>query len=161
TLQINRGSIVNFIERVLTTDKFADLVQAILNPGSAVALASEHATPRKSSLARGYSGTQLFNTFGSSSEVGEPNHCGIPGGASQWFAYQAEADGQLIVNTDGSSFDTVLAVYTGSGADFESLLPVTCDNNSGLDGRNSSVVFTATRGVVYYIAIDGVNGATG
>lgn len=45
------------------------------------------------SVARGYTGTQVFSTYGATSEPGEPVHCGVGGGASQWFAYQAEADG--------------------------------------------------------------------
>ncbi|MBM3823990.1 MAG: hypothetical protein FJ404_14085 [Verrucomicrobia bacterium] len=112
-------------------------------------------------VARGYSGSQVFNSFGSTTEANEPNHCGVIGGASQWFTYQAEADGSLLVSTGGSEFDTVLAVYTGSGADFESLTLVACDDNSGPNGATSLVRFTATAGTVYYIAVDGIGGAAG
>src|SRR5438093_11573760 len=112
-------------------------------------------------LARGYRGTQLFSTVGSTKDPGEPNHCGEAGGASEWYSYQAPASGVWFLDTEGSDFDTVLAVYTGPGTDFQSLIPVACDNNSGSDGRTSKVIFQATKDTVYYIAVDGVRGAVG
>src|SRR5205814_1409225 len=112
-------------------------------------------------LARGYRGTQIFSTVGSTKDPGEPNHCGEPGGASEWYAYQPPASGRLVIDTEGSDFDTVLAVYTGPGTDFQSLVPVACDNNSGSDGRTSKVIFQATKDTVYYIAVDGVRAAVG
>src|SRR5207248_8464273 len=78
-----------------------------------------------------------------------------------WYAYRAAADGILTIDTDGSDFDTVLAVYTGPGTDFDSLVPVACDNDSGLDDKDSKVSFAAKGGTVYFIAVDGVDGATG
>jgi hypothetical protein len=81
----------------------------------------------------------------------------VAGGASEWFAEQAETNGTMYIDTDGSSFDTVLAVYTGPGDDFSTLVSVACDNNSGLDGRDSRVSFPATTGTIYWIAVDGVN----
>lgn len=110
--------------------------------------------------ARGYSGTQIFNSFGSTTEEREPNHCGVIGGASQWFTYQAEADGLLLVSTEGSSFDTVLAVYTGTGTDLQSLKLEACDNDSGV-ARASRVQLNVKAGTLYFVAVDGVNGATG
>ena len=111
--------------------------------------------------ARGYRGTQVFSTVGATKDPGEPNHCGETGGASEWYAYQPPASGLLTLDTEGSTFDTVLAVYTGPGTDFESLVSVACDNNSGSDGKTSKVVFHATKDTVYYIAVDGVGGASG
>jgi hypothetical protein len=109
------------------------------------------------SIAHGYSGTQIFSTIGSTKEIGEPNHCDVPGGASEWFAYQADFNGMLYIDTDGSNFDTVLAVYTGPGDDFATLVSAACDNNSGLDGKDSRVSFLANAGTIYWIAVDGVN----
>jgi hypothetical protein len=98
---------------------------------------------------------------GSSKDPGEPDHCGEPGGASEWYAYQPPDDGLLILDTDGSDFDTVLAAYTGPGTDFATLVPVACDNDSGPDGQTSRTVFPVTKDTVYYIAVDGVGGASG
>lgn len=113
------------------------------------------------SLARGYVGTQIFSTYGAGKEPGEPNHCGVAGGASCWFLYQAPRTGTMLIDTEGSTFDTVLAVYTGSGTDFAGLASVACDNNSGSNGKWSRVTFTANQATTYYIAVDGVQGATG
>jgi hypothetical protein len=115
----------------------------------------------KAAVSRGFTNTQIFNTFGSTTESGEPNHCDVVGGASQWFPFIPENDGQTVVDTNGSDFDTVLAVYTSTTADFSDLLLVGCDNNSGTDGLDSSLIFQATVGATYFIAVDGVDGATG
>jgi len=74
---------------------------------------------------------------------------------------QAAANGTMHVSTDGSSFDTILSAYTGPGYSIASLVNVTCDNNSGLDGLDSRMTFTATSNTIYYMAVDGVGGATG
>ncbi|MDA1274719.1 MAG: immunoglobulin domain-containing protein [Verrucomicrobia bacterium] len=113
------------------------------------------------SVARGFSGSQVFNTFGASKEQGEPNHCDEVGGASQWFTYVAPETGVVRVSTEGSNFDTVLAIYTGPGTSFASLVLVGCDNNSGSDGKTSAVNLRVTKDTQYFVAVDGVGGATG
>ncbi len=152
-----------FYQDVLIADKFIDMVSSgrplRLDPPVAGRFPITGVSP--SGPSRGYSGSQVFSTVGSLKEPGEPDHCGVPGGASQWFAFQAETDGVLALNTDGSTFDTVLAVYTGPDADFASLTPLVCDNDSGTNGQTSSLHFTTTIGTIYYVAVDGVNGAGG
>jgi hypothetical protein len=118
---------------------------------------SDRQGPRPKTVARGFSGTQVFTTAGSTKEIGEPNHCGIAGGASEWYAIQAEADGTLCLSTEGSNFDTVLAVYTGPGDQYATLVSTACDNNSGADGQDSRVSFAATANTIYWVAIDGAN----
>ncbi len=119
------------------------------------------ARPGIQSTARGYTGTHIFSTYGSSSQAGEPNHCDHPGGASEWVGYEAPEGGLLVLDTAGSNFDTILAVYTGSGSSFESLQPVACDDNGGSDGETSRVTFNVEAGTTYFIAIDGMNGQWG
>jgi hypothetical protein len=65
----------------------------------------------------------------------------------------------LYLNTDGSSYDTVMAVFKRSvtGA----LQQTACDNNSGLDHLDSSLSVSVKAGVTNFIVIDGVNSATG
>jgi hypothetical protein len=111
--------------------------------------------------ARGYTGTQVFSTVGGDKDEGEPNHCGEPGGASSWFFYKAPRSGVMIVDTKGSSFDTVLAVYIGPGTDFASLTNVACNNDNSAGESWSRVVFDVVAGTMYYIAVDGVGGASG
>jgi len=111
--------------------------------------------------ASGFRGTQVFSSIGATTEVGEPNLCGIIGGASQWFTYQAPASGALVVTTEGSNFDTVLGVFTGPGDSFESLQLLACDNNSGADGKTSRAKLNVVKGQTYFIGVDGVDGASG
>lgn len=110
----------------------------------------------------GYSGSQVFQSS-PGKDPGEPNACGVVGGSSYWLSYTAPANGVLTLNTDGSSFDTVMAVYidNGSNQGYSSLVSVACDNNSGSNGLTSKVMFNVTGNQVYYIQIDGVNGAYG
>ncbi|PYJ80629.1 MAG: hypothetical protein DME22_23770, partial [Verrucomicrobia bacterium] len=55
--------------------------------------------------------------------------------------------------------DTTLAAYTGTSV--SSLTLVASDDNSGGGGGTSKIVFTATSGTTYRIAVDGFNGAQG
>ncbi|MBI3415322.1 MAG: immunoglobulin domain-containing protein [Verrucomicrobia bacterium] len=114
-------------------------------------------------VTRGLNGTQIFNTSFATSDPGEPAHCGISGGASYWFAYIPPSGGTLALNTDGSSMDTVLAVYTYDPPllGYQSLIPITCDNNSGANSLTSKLQFTADPTRTYLVVVDGVGGARG
>ncbi|MCX6895982.1 MAG: immunoglobulin domain-containing protein [Verrucomicrobia bacterium] len=109
--------------------------------------------------AAGYSGSQLFSTFGAVKEPGEPNHCGEAGGASYWYSYQPPVNGTLTVDAV-AAFNNILAIYTGSVTDFLSLASVACSSTNNAAGRETAV-FAATGGTVYYIVSDGVGGASG
>ncbi len=114
-------------------------------------------------VTRGYNGTQIFHTIYAGRDPGEPLHCGIAGGASYWYSYIPPADGVASMDTDGSDFDTVLAVYTFDPPllGYPGLQPVVCDNDSGANGRTSRLQFTAAFGRTYLVVIDGVGGAKG
>ena len=162
SLQINGAG--GLTAEVLSSDKLADAVRIDrpLRLGRAgAALARAKMSLASPPISRGYAGTHLFSTFGAISEPGEPLHCGVAGGSSYWFALAAEEAGEIRLDTEGSGFDTVLAVYTADGPSFADLRPVACDNNSGSDGQDSKLTFLAEASVIYFIAIDGVNGARG
>jgi hypothetical protein len=163
SLQFSMVGPNNDVLPLFSRDKFGDIVLrpqqfAGFAPASAMSPAMAMAGPPP---VHGYAGTHLFSTFGAIKEEGEPDHCGIPGGASYWFSYVPPASGQLFLNTDGSSYDTVLAVYTATGTAYSNLVEMACDNNSGTNGLTSSLNFPAAAGVTYYIAVDGVGAATG
>ncbi|MDA1273734.1 MAG: immunoglobulin domain-containing protein [Verrucomicrobia bacterium] len=109
--------------------------------------------------AGGSAATLAFSTVGSGKEAGEPNHCEEAGGTSRWIKYAATQSGVVRFSTEGSAFDTVLAVYRG--VEFASLTLEGCDNNSGSDGKSSVVNVAVTAGRTYYVAVDGVGGAAG
>lgn len=77
------------------------------------------------------------------------------------MGYQPPEDGVLTLDTDGSNFDTILAVYVGDGSSFDSLQSVACDDNSGSNGKTSKVVFNVRANATYFIAVDGANGQSG
>lgn len=80
------------------------------------------------------------------------------GGPSIWWQWMAPDDGAVTIDTEGSDFDTLLAIYTGS--DLNGLEFVVADNNFG-SGETSGVSFLAVAGQTYRIAVDGVDGAMG
>jgi len=106
----------------------------------------------------GTSGQTTGSNVGATKESGEPSHAGNSGGASVWWKWTAPASGQATINTNGSSFDTLLGVYTGSSVG--GLTLVASDDDGG-DGTQSLVTFNAISGITYRIVVDGFNGATG
>jgi len=112
---------------------------------------------------RGYSVSQVFSTVGATKEPGEPAHCGQAGGASEWFVYTAPTNGTLDVNTTGSSFNTILAIYTGPGTNFASLIPQACGfvTNYQTQGQPNVVIPGVVKGTRFFIAVDGYQGASG
>ncbi len=106
----------------------------------------------------GAAGTVTASNVGASREASEPEHAGERGRSSLWYSWTPASDCQVIIDTYGSDFDTLLGVYTGTS--FGSLEYVTDDNDSG--GRlQSKAVFSAQAGTAYKIAIDGNRGQTG
>ena len=87
--------------------------------------------------------------------------CGVIGGASDWISFVAETTGTLFLNTDGSSYDTVMAVFRRSATNASVLELLACDNNSGTNGITSSLSLQVEVGKTNYILVDGVNGASG
>jgi hypothetical protein len=111
----------------------------------------------------GFTLSQSFNTTGATKEEGEPNHAGQPGGASYWYSYTAPAGSLVQFDTKGSSFNTILAVYTGPGDSFQTLVNVGAayTTNYLQQGQPIVLVSNLTAVTKYYIAIDGYLGASG
>ena len=109
-----------------------------------------------------FSGATVYSTTGAAKDPGEPNHAGTTGGASAWTTFTPDESGTAKINTDKSNFNTVLAIYqVGSGTGWDAITEVASDNDSGDDGQDSEVVFSAEKGVTYLVAVDGVGGETG
>lgn len=100
------------------------------------------------------------NSVGATRESGEPFHAGNPGGASIWWSWTAPASDPVTISTAGSSFDTILGVYTGSSV--SALTTVASNDDDPVSGALSSkTVFTAVSNQTYQIAVDGFDGASG
>ena len=161
-VQINSEGQTNALAR----NKLEDAADSGLTPGGGSGLASGAKKSVRASLgggvARGYNGYQIFNTTFATRDPLEPMHCGVAGGPTYWFSYQPPANGTLHLDTVGSSYDTLLAVYTYDPplTGYAGLIPVACDNNSGGNGT-SSLNFEAASTRAYFIVVDGVNNARG
>jgi hypothetical protein len=90
-------------------------------------------------------------------QTGEPQPCGGIGG-TVWYTLTAPQAGVVRVSTAGSTFDTVLAAYTGNAVNALSLLE--CNDDTGAAGP-SVVQFNASAGAVYRIQAGGYFGVTG
>jgi len=102
--------------------------------------------------------TAAGSNVGAGAELGEPAGEGTNGAInSVWWKWTAEASGSVEVNTIGSDFDTLLAVYTGSAVDGLALVGA---NDDAFDGQ-SQLVFEAVAGTTYFFAVDGFADATG
>lgn len=108
----------------------------------------------------GRSGSQSDNNSAASKEPGEPDHAGNAAGHSLWYCWTAPTNLPVTFDTVGSSFDTVLAVYTGDTLDNLTLV-ASNDDIAGATNRMSRVTFTPTTGVTYRVAVDGFGGAGG
>ena len=104
----------------------------------------------------GTSATVTGTNVNATKETGEPNHAGFTGGKSVWWTWTAPNSGAVQIDTIGSSFDTILGVYTGSGV---SALTYVAGDDGG--GGASKVSFNAVAGITYQIAVDGYGGASG
>lgn len=103
------------------------------------------------------SGATTGTNLNASKEKGEPNHYSS-GGKSVWWSWTAPASSTVRIDTNGSSFDTLLAVYTGTS--LTQLTKIAEDDDSG-NGSQSQVIFDCVAGTTYQIAVDGYSGASG
>ena len=103
------------------------------------------------------------NSARAGSEPSEPAILADPAEHSAWYRWTAPQSGPARIDTCGSDFDTLLAVYTGSTIAGLAEVASNDDDTSlpACDGDDSLVSFTATEGVTYRIAVDGKAGASG
>jgi hypothetical protein len=91
-------------------------------------------------------------------QQGAPLPDGLPGGNSIWFSWRPAFTGTVSLTTQGSDFDTVMAVYTGT--ELSNLKAVAADDDSG-GYLTSLVTFNVKSNTEYQIAVDGFQGASG
>ena len=107
-------------------------------------------------LISGGSGTVSGTSLGATRQTGEPAPFSSTGG-SVWYRWVAPtANMTTTFNTEGSAYDTVLGIYTGSAVN--ALSSVASDDDSGT-GSLSSAGFNGTVGTTYYIQVSGFDPA--
>jgi outer membrane protein assembly factor BamB len=92
------------------------------------------------------------NNAGATLEAGEPAIAGIPGGASLWWEWTPAQGGLVTASTLGSTYPTLLAVYTGGS--LATLKPVAASST----GQAS---FAVQAGTKYELTVQGQGGASG
>jgi len=92
-------------------------------------------------------------------QSGERGAAGQRGVHSVWFQFRAKSNGFLTLDTLGSSFNTVLGVYTGTS--LGSLHQVGSNDDARGGFRYSRVVVSAVSGKTYWVKVDGKAGAQG
>ncbi len=106
--------------------------------------------------------TPVFATnFLATVEANEPRHAGKTGGHSVWWKWVAPVNGEVIFSTANSTFNTLLAVYTGNSFSNLTVVAQNDDADSGNGVLTSKVKFLVTAGTEYKIAVDGKNGDNG
>lgn len=113
------------------------------------------------SAARSLSGTSGNATgwnYNATAETGEPLHAGIVGGRSVWWQWTAPATGTLALDTNGSDFDTLLGLYSGTAV---SALTAIASNDNATGKTSSALSAHVVQGTTYHIAVDGKAGASG
>ena len=142
-----------------TNSGHAILAKVAIRPGG---LGGGTIAPRLG-VVRGYNGSQVFNTTFATTDPSEPPHCGVTGGASYWLQYSPPTNGTMTLDTIGSSYDTVMEVYTYNGTltSYTNLISIACDNDSVSSNGPSRVMFQAVKARPYIIVVDGVNAARG
>jgi hypothetical protein len=93
-------------------------------------------------------------------EPREPDHADGRTIASVWYRWTAPANRTIQVETCGSDFDTVVAVYA-DGPGFDGLRSISSDDNGCRGSAGSLVRFRAVGGSAYHIAVAGYRRARG
>jgi hypothetical protein len=99
------------------------------------------------------------SNIGATVQTGEPRHAGVRGGKSVWWSWTAPSTGTFTLATTGSSFDTTLAIYTGSVVN--KLAEIGSNNDQSSTLRTSKVIISVVAGTTYRIAVDGNSAAAG
>jgi M6 family metalloprotease-like protein len=109
-------------------------------------------------------GQQNVITSGATTQAGEPTSFSCGGtsltiGRTAWYTITPVAMSQITLNTSGSDFDTVLAVYTGDSVN--GLSAVACNDDVSGGGLSSQVQFTGQAGVSYRVQLGGYDSDSG
>jgi hypothetical protein len=111
----------------------------------------------------GFSCSQVFTTTGNVDEPGEPLVCNQNGAHPSWYVYVTPSAGSLLIDTVGSTFNTILGVFVGPGTGFATLTNIGCGytTNYTNNGQPSVYLPNLPAGRTNYIVIEGENAAVG
>lgn len=99
------------------------------------------------------------SNVGATAEPNEPPHAGWLARNTLWWKYTPSESALVRVDTEGSNFDTNLAIYTGSS--IGDLTLVGSNDNAFSDSLTSSVEFQAVANTDYYVVAGSSDGKSG
>jgi serralysin len=87
-------------------------------------------------------------------QPGEPQHLNgtVLDFQSVWYKWKSPVTDTVVVDTIGSDYDSILAVYRGRRVG--ALTRIAADDDGGPGDLSSRLTFEARRGVTYRIAVD-------
>ncbi len=154
-LQINSEGETNTLAR----DKLFDALESGLHGSDdttrSAAVGTGRVAAAATGVARGYNGSQIFDASFATSDPNEPLHCGISRNFTYWLAYEPPTNGVVTLDTIGSTYDTVLAVYSYQAplTSYADLVSVACDNDSVAPGGAARLNFDAIKGRQYAFVV--------
>jgi hypothetical protein len=101
----------------------------------------------------------LDKNASATTEALEPTITGDIVSRSVWYSWTAPFTGPVTIDTAGSSFDTLLGVFTGTA--LGALTSIAENDDSGVGAYTSKVSFNSIGGIPYVILVGGYNGAGG
>ncbi|NJN36753.1 MAG: hypothetical protein HC794_06440 [Nitrospiraceae bacterium] len=78
---------------------------------------------------------------------------------SVWFTFTPATSASYLITTAGSTYDTVLAVYTGAAVN--ALTQIACNDDASALVFTSQLTQTLTQGITYRLQVSGYNGRYG
>jgi subtilisin-like proprotein convertase family protein len=133
---------------------------AITVYGSASPVAPGNDNFDRAFLLDGTSTSISTSNRGAGREKGEVKHAGQQGGGSLWWKIQPRTSGYLTIDTLGSSIDTLVALYEGTGLD--ALTEVAANDDISSTVKQSRISrFAIEPGNQYMLAVDGKNRVRG
>lgn len=107
----------------------------------------------------GLEGTTSAVNLLATTEVGELEHDDLETLKTVWWSYVASSDGFLEFNTIGSSFDTVLAAYSGNSLNQLKLIASNSDSTDASSQltQTSKICFEVQAGQKYKIVVGGMD----
>ena len=103
--------------------------------------------------------TAAVHNEGATPELGEPRHSGKPAVTSVWYSWKAPFSGIANFQATKSTYDSILAVYTGDRVD--ALTTVAFNDDVAGGDRRARVLFPAKSGTTYKIALTGAGSEAG
>src|SRR5207247_170504 len=148
---------VSAVANTATTSRSATLTGAgqtfSASQAAAASTAPVHDPLANATTESGTPDTATGSNVAGTTDADDRATAGNDRGASVWWSWTAPSAGTATISTAGSSFDTLLGVFTGSSV---SALTLVAQNDDAGGGPTTSLVtFNAVSGTTYKIVVDG------